>query len=150
MVVGRSQVSGSCQEVGGQVQLHQDFLRSERYPQRAIATGEKAMKAALHHNRETDVAYVDVCLEIPHNLRIDVVDVTETLGLKTQVLARVDENGRLLGLVIQNYPAFRRELRRKYLALAVERLLDLLISKVRDFTSRHEDCPESPRLAAHA
>jgi hypothetical protein len=107
------------------------------------------MKVDLHHNRETDVAYVDVCAELPRNARIDVIDVTQKLGLKTQVLARMDENGELLGLVIQNYPAFKRELRRKYLAFAVERLLDLLISKVRDFTSRHEDCSDSPRLAVH-
>lgn len=108
------------------------------------------MKAALHHNRETDVAYVDVCAEVPRNVRIDVIDVAQNLGLRTQVLARVAENGELLGLVIQNYPAFKRELRRKYLAFAVERPLDLLISKVRDFTSRHEACSDSPRLAVHA
>jgi hypothetical protein len=103
------------------------------------------MKADLHHNRETGVAYVDVCVNIPRDTRIDVIDVTERLGLKTQVLARMDENGQLLGLVIQNYPAFKREVRRKYLAFAVERLLDLLISKVRDYTSRQEDCSDSPR-----
>ena len=108
------------------------------------------MKADVHHNRETDVAYVDVCADIPHGTRVDVLDVTQQLGLKTQVLARIDQNGKLLGLVIQDYPAFKRELRRKYLALAVEKLLDLLISKVRDFTSRPEDCRETPRIAAHA
>jgi hypothetical protein len=108
------------------------------------------MKADLHHNRETDVAYVDVCVEHPRTSRVDVIDVTEKLGLKTQVLARMDENGELLGLVIQNYPAFKRELRRKYLAFAVERLLDLLISKVRDFTSRPEDCSDHPSLVVHA
>ncbi|MGA3048868.1 MAG: hypothetical protein ABSD67_19705 [Terracidiphilus sp.] len=108
------------------------------------------MKADLHHNRETDVAYVDVCVEVPRNSRIAMIDVTQNLGLKTQVLARMDENGELLGLVIQNYSAFKRELRRKYLAFAVERLLDLLISKVRDLTSRRENCPESPRIVVHA
>lgn len=108
------------------------------------------MKADLHYNRETDVAYVDVCVESSRHGRIDVIDVTQKLGLKTQVLARMSEDGELLGLIIQDYPSFKRELRRKYLALAVEKLLDLLISKVRDFTSRHEEGSESTRLVVHA
>jgi hypothetical protein len=150
MAIGRSQVSRFCTKVGGKVQLHQDFLRSERNPQRAIAKGEQAMKSDLHYNRETNVAYVDVRTEVSCDIRIDVIDVTQNLGLKTQVLARVDENGQLLGIVIHDYPAFKRELRRKYLAFAVEKLLDLLISKVRELTSRQEGCSDSPRLMAHA
>jgi uncharacterized protein YuzE len=109
--------------------------------------GNKTMNADLQYDKDTNVAYVDVCMNVPENLRIDVLDVTEQLGFKTQVLARVDENGELLGLIIQDYSRFKRELRRKYLALAVERLLDLIVSKVRDLTSARTDCHhERPRL----
>jgi ribosomal 50S subunit-associated protein YjgA (DUF615 family) len=59
--------------------------------------------------------------------------------LKTQVLARVTVDGQLLGLIIQDYRRFKREVRRKYLAFAVERLLDLIVSKVRELT-RASDC----------
>jgi hypothetical protein len=107
------------------------------------------MKTELHHDKNTDVAYVDVCPTPEGGVRIDVIDVTEKLGFKTQVLARVDEEGHLLGLIINDYSAFRRELRRKYWALAVERILDLLISKVRDLTSPSTRCPDFPQMAAH-
>jgi hypothetical protein len=107
------------------------------------------MKTELHHDKDTDVAFVDVCPSPQEGLRIDVIDVTEQLGFRTQVLARVDEEGHLLGLIINDYSAFRRELRRKYLALAVEKILDLIISKVRELTSGSTRCPDLPQLAAH-
>lgn len=99
----------------------------------------------LHYDRSTEVAYVDVCPNPPEGIRIDVVDVTQELGLTTQVLARVDENGELLGLIIQDYRAFKRELRRKYLALAVEKIIELIVSKVRDVMAS-PDCAGHPRL----
>jgi hypothetical protein len=108
------------------------------------------MNIELHHYIETNVAYIDVCLAESTGVRVDVLDVTQRLGLKTQVLARMDENGELLGLVIEDYSSFKRELRRKYLTFAIERILDLIVSKVRDFTSRSADCNEHHRLAAHA
>ncbi|MGB8478846.1 MAG: hypothetical protein WCE63_08395 [Acidobacteriaceae bacterium] len=101
----------------------------------------------LHYDKDTEVAYVDVCPNPPEGVRIDVVDVTQELGLKTQVLARVDENGELLGLVIQDYPAFKRELRRKYLAFAVEKIIELIVSKVRDVVYS-TDCTGQSRLPA--
>jgi uncharacterized protein YuzE len=107
------------------------------------------MKTELRFDRDTDVAYVDVCKTPREGVRIDVVDVTEQLEFKTQVLARVDQDGHLLGLIIQDYSMFRRELRRKYLALAVERILDLIISKVRDLTSHTANCSEFHQLPAH-
>lgn len=103
----------------------------------------------LSYDRTTEVAYVDVCAKPPADIRIDVVDVTDQLGLKTQVLARVTTEGVLLGIIIQDYPAFKRELRRKYLSFAVERLLDLILSKVRDLT-RDSDCDHARRMPAHA
>jgi len=106
------------------------------------------MTVELSHNRETDVAYVDVCPPVHPEVRVSVMDVTERLGLKTQVLARVTEDGELLGLIIEDYSAFKREVRIKYLAFAVERLLDLLISKVRDaMSSSPGGCHEDRRLA---
>lgn len=108
------------------------------------------MRADLHHDKVTDVAYVDVCVGVPDDSRIDVLDVTEQLGMRTQVLARVDVNGRLLGLIIQDYTAFKRELRRKYLALAVEKILDLIVSKVLVLTTPSSSYPAPRRLTAHA
>lgn len=91
------------------------------------------------HNRETNVAYVDVYApEHEPQGRVHVLDVTSDIGFRTQVLARVTEEGELLGLVIEDYSAFRREVRFKYLALAVERLLDLLVSKVREVVAAEE------------
>jgi hypothetical protein len=107
------------------------------------------MKTELHHDKVTDVAYVDVCPTPESGVRIDVVDVTEQLGFKTQVLARVDEKGNLLGLIINDFSVFRRELRSKYWALAVEKILDLIISKVRDLTSRSTPGPDFHQIAAH-
>ncbi|MGB6130507.1 MAG: hypothetical protein WCC14_09290 [Acidobacteriaceae bacterium] len=109
------------------------------------------MTFELTRNRETNVAYVDACEMPPKGTRISVIDVTEKLGLKTQVLARMDESGVLLGLIIEDYSAFKREVRRKYLALAVERLLELIVSKVRLLTAPEAaPCPEHHQLAAHA
>ena len=112
--------------------------------------GEKAMNFEIKfsHDRTTDVAFVDACEKPAEHIRIDVVDVTERLGLKTQVLARISEDGQVLGLIIQDYTRFKREVRVKYLAFAVERLLDLILSRVRDLTRTTENC--SPRLPAHA
>lgn len=89
--------------------------------------GKIAMKIHLEHDKATDVAFVDVC-EAPDGARIEVQDMTECLGLKCQVLARIDaESGDLLGLIIQDYGAFRREIRIKYVALAVDRIIDLFV-----------------------
>jgi len=107
------------------------------------------MTATVHHDKVTDVAYVDVCLGTP-DTRIDVQDVTAQLGMKTQVLARVDESGQFLGLIIQDYTAFKRELRRKYLALAVEKIIDLIVSKVLVLTAPSIERPTPRRLPAHA
>jgi uncharacterized protein YuzE len=108
------------------------------------------MRANVHHDKVTDVAYVDVCTDVPADVRIDVQDVTDQLGMNTQVLARVDENGRLLGIVIQDYTAFKRELRRKYLALAVEKIIDLIVTKVLVLTTPSSGYPAPRRLTAHA
>lgn len=93
------------------------------------------MSFELSYNRDTNVAYVDICPLPPRDVRIDVIDVTDQLGLGTQVLARVDEDGALLGLIIEDYSRFKNALRRKYLAFAVERILDLILAKVRLLTS---------------
>lgn len=97
--------------------------------------GKVAMKTQLEHDKLTDVAFIDVC-EPTANARIEVIDVTEFLGLKSQVLARMDcESGDLLGLIIQDYSAFRREIRLKYVAFAVDRIIDLIVGKVKGFVT---------------
>jgi hypothetical protein len=84
----------------------------------------------VHHDKTTDVAFVDL-FDAPKGSRIDVKDVSDSIGLKTTVLGRFDENGKLLGLTIENYKQFRREVMRQYLALAVERIIVLLIDRVK-------------------
>jgi hypothetical protein len=90
------------------------------------------MTINLVHDKNTGVAFVDIC-EAKQGAQIRLVDVTETLGLKTQVMARIDaDEGTLLGLMIEDYPAFKREIMRKYVALAVERIIDLIVTKVKE------------------
>jgi len=90
------------------------------------------MTMNLVHDKNTDVAFVDIC-EARKGARIHLVDVTEVLGLKSQVMARIDsEEGALLGLMIEDYPAFKREIMRKYVAFAVERIIDLIVTKVKE------------------
>ncbi len=93
----------------------------------------------LQHDKTTDVAFVDLS-DAPKGSRIDVIDVSESIGLKTTVLGRFDENGKLLGLTIENYKQFRREVMRQYLALAVERIIGLLIDRVKaSFSDSNHD-----------
>ncbi len=88
------------------------------------------MKINVEVDKNTDVAFVDICAPA-NQVRIDVVGVSEALELATPVFARLDENGVLLGLLIENYSEFRREVMRKYVALRVEGIIELLISKVK-------------------
>ena len=108
--------------------------------------GKIAMKTQLEHDKLTDVAFIDVC-EATTNAHIEVVDVTEFLGFRSQVLARMDsESGDLLGLIIQDYSAFRREIRLKYVAFAVDRIIDLIISKVKGFVTTSTSSPHQAAL----
>jgi uncharacterized protein YuzE len=91
----------------------------------------------VQHDKTTDVAYVDL-FDAPKGIRIDVIDVSGSIGLRTTVLGRFDENGKLLGLTIENYKQFRREVMRQYLALAVERIIVLLVDRVKaSFSESH-------------
>lgn len=111
--------------------------------------GKIAMKIHLEHDRATDVAFVDIC-ETREGANIEVLDVTECLGLKCQVLARIDsETGNMLGLIIQNYGSFRREIRVKYVALAVDRIIDLIVGKVKGvIATSHAQSSHQPALCS--
>jgi hypothetical protein len=92
---------------------------------------------SVQHNKTTDMAFVDIA-PTPKEGKIEVIDVSNILGIGTTVLARFDEEGNLLGLTIENYRDFRRKLMRKYLALAVDRIIGLLVEKVKNaFPSQH-------------
>jgi hypothetical protein len=106
------------------------FYGSEHTTRRNAHLGEEAMKINVEVDKNTDVAFVDICAPA-NQVRIDVVSVSEALELATPVFARLDENGVLLGLLIENYSEFRREVMRKYVALRVEGIIELLISKVK-------------------
>lgn len=82
-------------------------------------------------DKNTNVAFIDVSEAAP-NARIEVISVSDLLGLRSQVRARIDaENEVVLGLIIEDYPAFRRELRVKYVAIRVNRIIDLIVCSVR-------------------
>src|SRR5665213_3093275 len=98
--------------------------------------GEKAMKPTLGIDKNTDVAFLDVEEAAP-NAKIRMIDVSDQLGLRSQVMARVDiENKVFLGLMIEDYGTFRREIRMKYVAWRVERIMELIVSSVRGIVSQ--------------
>ncbi len=89
------------------------------------------MTARLVIDKNTDVAFIDVS-EAAENARIGVVSVSDLLELRSQVTARFDaENGVLLGLIIEDYPAFRREIKLKYMAFRIGKIIELLICSVK-------------------
>jgi len=104
------------------------------------------MKPNLEIDKNTDVAFVDVEEAAP-NAKIRMIDVSEKLGLQSQVMARVDiENKVFLGLMIEDYSAFRREIRIKYVALRIEGIMELIVSSVRGIVSQQA---EEKHLLAH-
>lgn len=87
-------------------------------------------------NKTTNVAFLDVAQAAP-NAKIRVIDVSDAMGLRSQVLARVDtENKILLGLIVEHYKAFRSEVRRKYVAWHIERITELLLCSIRDIVTQ--------------
>ncbi|HUD23545.1 MAG TPA: hypothetical protein VMQ60_11940 [Acidobacteriaceae bacterium] len=94
-------------------------------------------KFSIHHNKTTDMAFIDI-FPTPVEGKIEVIDVSDIIGIGTTVMARFDEEGNLLGLTIENYKHFRRELMRQYLALAVDRIIGLLVDRVKSaFSNQH-------------
>lgn len=97
------------------------------------------MTSHISIDKNTNVAFIDVSEGVP-DARIEVVSVSDLLGLRSQVLARVEcESGDLLGLIIEDYPSFRREIMRKYVALRVGKIIDLIVSMVRESVLRHRN-----------
>jgi hypothetical protein len=108
--------------------------------------GEKAMTSHMTFDKTTGVAFIDV-KEASLNARIRVISVSELLNLRSQVRARYDEeSGALLGLIIEDYRAFRREIMLKYVAFRVERIVELFVCSVKGALSH--DHSDRPRLAA--
>jgi len=94
------------------------------------------MKPELHIDKNTNVAFLDASEPAP-NAKIRTFSVSDKLGLRSELLARVDvENGILLGLVIEDYKAFRKEIRVKYVAWHVERITELMLCSVRAIVSK--------------
>ena len=88
------------------------------------------MKPRIELDKTTNVAYFDV-EEAAEDAVIRVESASDVLGLKCEVLVRVDvKNKKVLGVVIEDFRAFKREIRIKYLAWRVEKLIDLLICRV--------------------
>jgi hypothetical protein len=94
--------------------------------------GDKTMKPHFEVDKTTNVAYLDVAQADP-DAKIRVIEVSIQLGLRSRVLARVDfDNQKMLGLIIEDYKAFKREIRLKYFAWRVERIAELLLCSIRD------------------
>jgi len=92
--------------------------------------GEKIMTSQFTIDKNTNVAFIDVSEAAP-NARIEVISVSDLLGLRSQVRARIDsENEVLLGLIVEDYSAFRREIMVKYVAFRVSKIIDLLVCSV--------------------
>jgi hypothetical protein len=107
--------------------------------------GEKVMTSQLTYDRATKVAFIDVNEAAP-NAKIRVISVSDMLGLRSEIRARYDaENDLLLGLIVEDYPAFRREIMIKYVAFRVEKIVELLVCSVR--ASLTHDHSDRPRLA---
>jgi hypothetical protein len=97
------------------------------------------MKMTVSHDKVTNVGFFDVA-EAAEDAIIRVIDVTDQFGLKNQVLARIDtKNEVFLGIMVEDYPAFRRELHRKYVALKIEEIINLMLAKLAaTFTCQHQ------------
>lgn len=88
------------------------------------------MKPEIQIDKNTNVAFLDAAEPAP-NAIIRTFSVSDQLGLRSQLLARVDvENNVLLGLVIEDYRSFRKEIRIKYVAWRIERIIELLLCSV--------------------
>lgn len=89
------------------------------------------MNPRIELDKTTNVAFFDV-EDAAEDAVIRVQSVSDVLGLKCEVLVRLDiKNKRVLGLEIQDFSSFKRELRMKYLALRVEKMIDLLLCQVK-------------------
>ena len=94
------------------------------------------MKPHFEVDKNTNVAFLDVEEGTP-NARIRVIEVSDQIGLSSRVMARVDIDNRVvLGLVIEDYKAFSREVRLKYFAWRVERITELLLCSIRGIVSQ--------------
>jgi hypothetical protein len=108
--------------------------------------GEKEMTSHITIDKNTNVAFIDVS-EAAENAEIQVTGVSDMLGLRSQIRARYNaKDGTLLGLIIEDYPAFRREIMLKYVAFRVSRIVDLLICSVK--ASLSQSNTQRHRLAA--
>jgi len=106
------------------------------------------MKSHIEIDKATNVAYFDV-EEAAEDAVIRVKSTSDVLGLKCEVLVRVDiKNKRVLGIVIEDFRAFKREIRMKYLAWRVEKLIDLLICRVKSGFNFEPSNKDSHLLAA--
>jgi hypothetical protein len=109
--------------------------------------GEQIMNPHIEHDKTTNVAFFDV-EEAAEDAVIRVQSVSEVLGLKCEVLVRLDiKNRRVLGLEIQDFSSFKRELRIKYLAWRVEKMIDLLLCQVKG-SFHFDSSPDSRHLLA--
>jgi len=106
------------------------------------------MKPHVEIDKNTNVAFLDA-VEAAPNAKIRMMPVSDQLGFRSQVVARVDiENNVFLGLVIEDYKAFRREIRMKYFAWRVEQIMVLLLCTVRGIVNQESAHDRQHRLAS--
>jgi hypothetical protein len=103
-------------------------IRNFRAPD-SKGQADMAEALTLEHERNTDVMFADVRQPLP-NVRIDVMDIGEIIGFPGQVHVRVQRAGDetvLLGLIIQNYSAFKKRVARRYRIISVRHAILLLV-----------------------
>lgn len=103
------------------------------------------MTFKLDYDKATNVMFVDVC-EAPEGARINVVDVANAIGFKSRVVARLDiENQIVFGLIIEDFPAFKRELMVKYHTARVQAIIEMIVRSLKTGiglgSPRHELIP---------
>jgi len=107
------------------------------------------MDPRIELDKTTNVAFFDV-EDAAEDAVIRVQSVSDVLGLKCEVLVRLDiKNRRVLGLEIQDFSSFKRELRMKYLAWHVEKMINLLLCQVKS-AFNCESSPDSSHLLVAA
>lgn len=100
-------------------------------------------------DKNTGVAYVDVA-ESRQDARIVVVSISERLGLRSEITARIEaDSGKLLGLIVEDYSAFRREIMIKYVAFRVEKIVDLIVCSVKASLAVSEQSDNTRLVHAH-
>lgn len=80
----------------------------------------------LVHERHSDVAHVIVCEPRP-GAKIETVEIGDRVGFPGLITARVDADGVLYGISIQNFASFKRTVRWQNRMLSLHKAIELIV-----------------------